>query len=128
MRQELGKGACNQAAALLHHRCRPSRGVLQFCCVAPLNIFEVASASIAQRVPGRPHARTVLHDMQKREVWSTEYCCHASSARSSSRSPAELHFAQTCEAGDTILVITDGFETHQSSVHAQPKAIYAERD
>ena len=43
-------------------------------------------------------------------------------------SPAELHFAQTCEAGDTILVITDGFETHQSSVHAQPEAIYAERD
>jgi len=43
-------------------------------------------------------------------------------------SPAELHSAQTFEAGDTLSVTLDGFETYQPSAHAQPTAIYAERD
>lgn len=107
-------------------------GVLQFCCVAPLNNFEVTSASIAQRVPGRPSrsdsdarffsVNSGAHKSAVAQLVLAPPACHNRGP------PAELHSAQTFEAGDTKSLITDGFETHQSSAHAQPTTIHAERD
>lgn len=129
MRQKLGKGACNQAAALLHHRSRPSPGVLQFCCVAPLNNFSYIRINRTARA--RPTFRQrlcctvckcVKSGSQKSAVTQVVLAPHKRG------SPAELHSARAFEAGDTLPVITDGFETYQPSAHAQPTAIYAERD